>query len=279
MKTLLIPIDFSDTSANVIRYATHFVKDVHVDRIILLKSYYISMAAQLLPSIDYVQVSAEEIADERLKVETHVKFIAYKLLKKCNFSTIVEPAISELPLLSAIHEIINTEDPDLIMIGNDHGSREGYSPIGEEVIGIAKISKVPLMIIPANLRYQKIEQALVPCDFAAVSRMDLLKELRSFETWLYAGLIILNVDPGKVNSIHAEENIEALKEMLESYAFRVCYSEDQNILHAILDFSEHNDVQLIIALPGDYSFFNNLTHKSITSELDINSNLPVMILK
>jgi nucleotide-binding universal stress UspA family protein len=279
MKTLLIPIDFSDTSANVIRYATDFVKDVHVDRIILLKSYCISMAAQLLPSIDYVQVNAEEIADERLKVESHVKFIAHKLLKKCNFSTIVESGISELPLLRAIHEIINTEDPDLIMIGNDHGSREGHSPIGEEVIGIAKISKVPLMIIPANLRYRKIETALVPCDFAAVSRMDLLKELRSFETWLYPGLIILNVDPGKVNSIHAEENIEALKEMLESYAYRVCYSEDQNILHGILDFSEHNDVELIIALPGHYSFFNNLTHKSITNALEINSNLPVMILK
>lgn len=170
--TLLIPIDFSDTSANVIRYATDFVKDVHVDRIILLKSYYISMAAQLLPSIDYVQVSAEEIADERLKVENHVKFIAHKLLKKCNFSTIVESGISELPLLRAIHEVIDAEDPDLIMIGSDHGSREGHSPIGKEVISIAKISKVPVMIIPADLRYQKIKNALVPCDFAAVSRMD-----------------------------------------------------------------------------------------------------------
>ena len=279
MKTLLIPIDFSDTSANVIRYATDFVKDVHVDRIILLKSYHTSLAAQLLPSIDYVQVSAEEIADERQKVESHVKFIAHKLLKKCNFSAIVESGISELPLLRAIHEVINTEDPDLIMIGNDHGSREGHSPIGEEVISIAKISKVPLMIIPADLRYQKIKKALVPCDFAAVSRMDLLKELHSSEKWLHPYLIVLNVDPGKVNSIHAEENIEALKEMLESYAYRVYYSEDQNILHGILDFSKHNDVQLIIALPGHYSFFNNLTHKSITNALEINANLPVMILK
>ena len=84
MKTLLIPIDFSDTSGNVIRYATDLVKDVPVERIILLKSYYTSMAAQLLPSIDYVQMSAEEISDERQKVESHVKFIAHKLLKKCN---------------------------------------------------------------------------------------------------------------------------------------------------------------------------------------------------
>jgi nucleotide-binding universal stress UspA family protein len=279
MKTLLIPIDFSDTSANVIRYATDFVKDVHVGRIILLKTYYTSMAAQLLPSIDYVQVNAEEIADERQKVESHVKFIAHKLLKKCNFSTVVESGISELPLLRAIHEVINAEDPDLIMIGSDHSTREVHSPIGEEVISIAKTSTVPVMIIPAGLHYQNIKKALVPCDFAAISRMALLKELRSSEKWLHPELIVLNVDPGKVNSIHAEENVEALKLMLESYAYRVYYSEDQNTVHGILDFSKHNDVQLIIALPGHYSFFNNLTHKSITNALEINANLPVMILK
>jgi len=279
MKTLLIPIDFSDTSANVIRYATDFVKDVHVGRIILLKTYYTSMAAQLLPSIDYVQVNAEEIADERQKVESHVKFIAHKLLKKCSSCIKVESGISDLPLLRAIHEVINAEDPDLIMIGSDHSSREVHSPIGEEVISIAKTSTVPVMIIPAGLHYQNIKKALVPCDFAAISRMALLKELRSSEKWLRPELIVLNVDPGKVNSIHAEENMEALKLMLESYAYRVYYSEDQNTVHGILDFSKHNDVQLIIALPGHYSFFNSLTHESITNALEINANLPVMILK
>jgi nucleotide-binding universal stress UspA family protein len=279
MKTLLIPIDFSDTSANVIRYATDFVKDVHVDRIILLKSYYTSMFAQLLPSADYVQLDAEEISAERQKIESHVKFIAHKLLRKINFSTQVESGISELPLVRAIHEVSNVEQADLIMIGSDHGSREDHSPIGEEVIRIAKISKVPVMIIPAGLHYQNIKKALVPCDFAAISRMALLKELRSSEKWLHPKLIVLNVDPGKVNSIHAEENIEALKLMLESYAYTVYYSEDQNTAHGILDFSKHNDVQLIIALPGHYSFFNNLTHKSITNALEINATLPVMILK
>jgi nucleotide-binding universal stress UspA family protein len=279
MKTLLIPIDFSDTSGNVIRYATDFVKDVPVERIILLKSYYTSMAAQLLPSPDFVQMDAQEISDERQKVESHVKFIAHKLLKKCNFSVKVESGISELPLLRAIHEVINTERPDLIMIGSDHGSREGHSPIGEQVISISKTSTVPVLIIPSSLRYQNIKQALVPCDSAAISRMVILKGLRSSQQWLHPKLIVLNVDPGKTNDIHEEENTDALKEILESYSYRVYYSEDKNVVHGILDFSEHNEVQLIIALPGHYSFFSNLTHKSITNALALNANQPVLILK
>ena len=279
MKTLLIPIDFSDTSGNVIRYATDFVKDVPVERIILLKSYYTSMAAQLLPSADFVQMAAQEISDERQKIESHVKFIAHKLLKKCNSSIKVESGISELPLLRAIHEAIDAERPDLIMIGSDHSSRGGHSPIGEQVISISKTSTAPVLIIPAGLCYQHIKQALVPCDFSAISRMAILKGLRSSQQCLHPELMVLNVDPEKINSIHEEENTDALKEMLESYAYRVCYSEDKNVVHGILDFSEQHEIQLIIALPGQYSFFRNLTHKSITNALAINANQPVLILK
>jgi len=179
MKTLLIPIDFSATSGNVIRYAIDFVKDVPVERIILLKTYYTSMAAVLLPSADFVQMDAQEISDERQKIESHVKFIAHKLLKKCNSSIQVESGISELPLLSAIHEAIAAEQPDLIMIGSDHNSREGHSPIGEQVISISKMSTAPVLIIPAGLHYRSVKQALVPCDFAAISRIALLKGLES----------------------------------------------------------------------------------------------------
>jgi hypothetical protein len=36
---------------------------------------------------------------------------------------------------------------------------------------------------------------------------------------------------------------------------------------------------MIIALPGKYSFFYNLTHKSITQAIALNAARPVLILK
>ncbi len=279
MKTLLIPIDFSATSGNVLRYATDFVKDVPVERIILLKSYYTSMAAQLLPSVDFVQLDAQAISDERQKTESHVKFIAHKLLKMCGASVRVESGISDLPLLRAIHVAIAAERPDLVMIGSDHRSGAGQSPIGEQVISIAKTSMVPVMVIPASLRYQHIKQALVPCDFSAISRLAILKGLQASQQWLHPELMVLNVAPGKINSAHEEENTGALKGLLDSYAYRVYYAKDENVVHGILNFSKHHEIQLIIALPGHYSFFRNLTHYSITNALAVNAHQPVLILK
>jgi nucleotide-binding universal stress UspA family protein len=167
MRIILIPVDFSATSKNVLRYAAAFVKDAAAERIILLKSRYISVYAQLLPSADYIQLNAADIEAERQEKEKQLKFIAQKLLRQCHFPVKVETAISELPLLRAIRQVIEQERPDLLLTGSDAAAPDGYSSVGAEVISIAKTSSVPVMIIPASVPYHPITKAVVPCDFAA----------------------------------------------------------------------------------------------------------------
>src|ERR1700722_4274395 len=111
MKTLLIPVDFSGTSSNVLKYAAEFSKDTAVERIILLNNYYLSIYEQLLPSADFVQVSADEINEERQNVDERLKSIGRKLAKKCGASLKIETAVSELPLLRAINQMIDQEKP------------------------------------------------------------------------------------------------------------------------------------------------------------------------
>jgi nucleotide-binding universal stress UspA family protein len=278
MKTLLIPVDFSGTSSNVLKYAAEFSKDTAVERIILLNNYYLSIYEQLLPSADFVQVSAEQINEDRQSINERLKAVGRSLAKKCGPSIKIETAVSELPLLRAILQIIAQEKPHMLMIGSDNNMDESY--IGEQVIAIAKISNIPVLIVPALAKYKKVKSALVPCDFNAVSRLALLKEIRSSNQWLCPSeLIVLNVDAKQVHLAHEEENFYMLKEILESYKYQVYYSEDLDIVHGILDFANKHHAQIIIALPGNYSFFQNLTHHSITNALELNANQPVLILK
>ncbi len=279
MKTILIPVDFSDTSANVLRYAAAFVKAISADRIILLKTHYVSLFAELLPSADFVQVNAEDMVNERQGIEKRLQFIAQKLMRKCSCPVKVETAISDLPLLRAVHQLIEEEQPYLLLIGSDANPLNDSSVIGELVIDIAKTSTVPVMIIPAGAKYQPIKRALVPCDFINVSRLILLKELRNTYSWLKPELMVLNIDNRHEHEQHEEEHAAVLKEILENYAYKVYYTEAQDIVQGILGFAGQQDVQLIIALPGRYSFFHNLTHRSITNALALNAVNPVLILK
>lgn len=279
MKTILIPVDFSDTSANALRYAANFVKDVSTDRIILLTTHYVSLFAELLPSADFVQVNADDMANERQKIEKRLRFIAQKLMKKCNCPVKVETAISDLPLLRALHQLMAQEAPYLLLVGSDSASENHSSAVGELVIDIAKTSTVPVMVVPSNAKYQSINRALVACDFTNVSRLVLLKELRNTYSWLKPQLLILNIDHRREHEQHEEEHAAILKEILENYAYKVYYTEDEDIVQGVISLARQQNVQLIIALPGRYSFFRNLTHRSITHALALNSANPVLILK
>jgi nucleotide-binding universal stress UspA family protein len=278
MKTILIPIGFSDTSANALQYVADFSKDVEIDRIILLRSVYVSVYAQILPSTDFVQLSAEDIGEERSQTEELLKDISRKLVTKCDPCLKIETITSPEPLLRSIQEVIEDEKPNMLIIGseNDAGNESYVSGL---VVAIAKTSSIPVMIIPANVRYKKIERALVPCDFAAISRLDMLKKIPGSKKWLHPQLMVLNISNQQKHHNPNEERANALKELLEEYEYKVYHAETRNTIEGILDFAKKYDAQLIISLPGKYSFFYSFTHRNITDALALNEHHPVLILK
>jgi nucleotide-binding universal stress UspA family protein len=277
MKTIAIPVDFSGTSANAIQYAAALSCDTNAERIILLKSFYTSPYAELLPSADLVQISDADITEERHKIADLLKSISVKLKTKCGAGIQIDTVISELPLLRSIHQLIEDERPDLLIVGSDGDNPQTY--IGAEVIAIAKTSPIPVLVVPANVKYKPIKLAVVPCDLDAISRLDVFKALRASQKWSQPELLVLSVDPGHKHTLHKQQHAEAIDQLLEGYIYHIHYSHHPNTVEGILHFADINHVQLIIALPGKHSFFYNLAHSSITEALSHNAKRPVLILK
>ncbi len=278
MRTVLIPVDLSDATDNVLEYAGEFCADAHIDRIILLKCHYVSVYETLLPSPDFVQVTADDVAEEMSQLEKKLESAAHKLQKNCRQQIEVQTALSKDQLVRAVHNLIQDKQPNLVMIGSDKTSYESSNRSGEQIVALAKTSSIPVMIIPSNVKYQKIETALVPCDFTAASRLSVLQGFHDRQKWLHPDLMVLNVDTKK-HAADAEHLAEGLKDMLKGYNYKVYFSENRDTVEGIFAFARKNDVQLIIALPGKYSFFSNLTHRSITNALALNALRPVLILK
>ncbi|EDM37527.1 universal stress protein [Pedobacter sp. BAL39] len=279
MKTILIPLDFSETSANALKYASNLLKALHVSRVILLKTFYKSIYEQLLPSADFVQLSNEDMLEERTEINQQLKVLANELLSNCNPDLQIETVLSERPLLRAVHDVIERQKPDLILYGSDSANGHEESYIGEQVIAIAKTSPVPVLIIPSDVSYQKISRALIPCDFAMTSRLNPVSSSGSPLRWWNPQLTILNIDPRHSHLEHEAEHLSALEDFLSGMEYKVSYSDDEDVVNGILSFADEQDLQLIVALPGKYSFFRNLTHKSTTEAITLNAKHPILILK
>lgn len=279
MKTILIPVDFSETSSNALKYTLGLVKDLQVGKVILLKTFYKSFYEQILPSSDFVQISGEDIQNERTAVEVQLENLRAELQKNCMPAVEIQVATSELPLLRSIVELINEAQPDLLLLGSDGASAAIESYIGQLILPIAKASAVPVLIIPNGVHYQKITSALVPCDFTKISRLAVVQSLNSPLAWLHPKLVILNINGSNIELTEEKENQDSLKLLLDGYEYQIHTVEDSNAVHGILKFAGQNESQMITALPGKYSFFYSLTHQSTTEALTLNAHHPVLILK
>lgn len=284
MKTIIVPIDFSAASANAVRYAAELAKspEYEIGRIVLLNSYYVSIYEQILPSPELVQVGEQEIREKRADLKQRLDALKQQTLQVAGPAVSVEPVCSSLPLLRALLKEISEKEAVLLILGANTKENSRESDIGEQVIRIAKISPVPVLIVPVEKHYSGICKVVLPCDFKNLANLAPLKIIQNNDLWLKTKMLVLNVDPA-FRRAEPDEKFREVERSLDNYLKNIThelhYSDDPDILSGILNFAKDKGADLIIALPGKHSFFYSITHKSISQHLSINGQMPVMILK
>nr|WP_068892700.1 universal stress protein [Pedobacter panaciterrae] len=281
MKTILIPVDFSEPSNNAVNYAVGLSNYQNLNQIILFTNFYVTLFEQIYPSADFIQTNEDDIIKQKNLLQEKLENLKSQILKKLNPGITVKVALPETSLLRGILEIIELENPDVVFLGSNNYDGE-ISSIGNSMVEIAKVSPVPVFIVPPKATYEPVKNALVACDFRTLNHVSLLHRLHNIKHWPHPKLTLLNVDPANKHLLpeHPELEIKGmLSEILKDYEYELHYSTDKDILNGVLAFADQHNQQIIIALPGVHSFLYTLTHNSITEGLSTDANKPVLILK
>lgn len=283
MKTLLLPVDFSDASENAMNFAAEWAKKYQYERIILLKSFYTSMYENVIMAGEFANVDQHYLNRIRSQQKEQLNTICKRLSALAGPEIQINSAVSELPLVRCILEVIKSENPAMILVGSDKNSQSTNEAfVSANVIQIARISPIRVLIVPSTYSYQPIQKALVPFQFNTVNALDKINRLHASVQWKDVKLFVLNVDvrPRNLNpdeSFRQGEN--SLHNYLKNFQHEIYYEANKSVINGILEFKKMNEVQLLIALPGVHSFLYSLTHKSVSEALYKKCRIPVMILK
>lgn len=282
MKTLLIPVDFTSTTDNAVTFGAAWAKRYEYERIILLKTFYDNVFDNIVVSAEYAPVNQEYRQQERRDAREKLDQLCHQLATQAGPDIQVATAQSEAPLLRAILELVQKEKPELIIVGSDDHDQVSGSTIAGSVISIAKASPVRVLMVPASYRYRPVQTALVPYNYNALHYLSKLNTLAVSPLWNRVNLLVLNIDPKARYETPDQEfrdTEDTLRHYLHHYNFSLHYRNDRNIIQGIVEFTQDHDVQLIVAMPGKYSFLYSLTHKSISEGIYRNTRVPVLILK
>ena len=240
MNTIILPVDFSEASLNAVTYAAEMSCQRVVDRIILLHTAEVT-AYDSISQVGW----GELITEERERAAALLVERGKALITGCPKSVKIQTTTSEMPFLRAVRQLIAEVDAGLVVVGVEAGAEDGT--VGERVIGLARTSAVPVLVVPRGCKYIRAREAVV----LARPGQDM------------AGL----VDEGWMR---AEFGVTA---------FSVHSVSENDPIRGVLKHAESIHAQLIVALPGPRSLFYRLTHRDLRKALAQNTEFPVLLLK
>lgn len=282
MKTIIVPVDFTSTTENAVRTAAEWAKEYEYTHMILLKTAEES-------EFDYLHIAEGHSFANEESINTLLEKTK-ALLKKLNDivsernpEVEISQEFSSWPVTRSINEILK-ENPsvELIILGSDDKAYSSDSFVSENIIRIARTSRVKTLIVPNGYEYGTIKEILIPCDIHGIAKLDRLFHHKSLIHKKDVQLNLLNVQTKENDHISTEKRKELeayIRENLTEIPNKIYYSYDKNVISGILNFAASHKTDLIIALPGRHSFLYYVTNRSISEGIYQNVNQPVMILK
>jgi len=274
MKTLLIPSDFSKGSFKAVEYGFSLAKEFG-SKIIICHAFELpAQGINLL--IDISSELQKNAKDELENLENKIV--------KAGLSDGVE--VEYLALLGDLNEVMNTiaeqKNADLVLMGTKGESDISSKMFGTNTVSAIKRCSIPLLVIPTGVKYKPIKNIAFAVDYLKPKKNNILETLRAIAIQFKSRVNLLNVRiDGDVN-----EFIDSTKEMKGWYSNQLkdvnqdyTFVEDNLIEDGLFEFIQNNPVDLLTVITKKHKFFDRLFHKSVSEELALHAEIPLLTLK
>lgn len=272
MKNILTAIDFSASSKNAAEYAANLA-DYFGAKLTLFHAYH-------MPTLGYEMGYVPPLIDVKEEREEEIKKWAENLSQAHN--NIDVSFHLEIGLAAdVIEEAAIERQCDLIVLGlsgQDSFIKEHI--FGSVATNVASSSKIPVLIIPEQCRYEKIRKISYACDLDKhLETDDTLTKVKYFCSLFDAELEILNViRPEEEISVEKAETDLYLEEKFSNTKHNTFFIYDEAVDKGVIDFLGHHHSDILITCPKTHGFFHNLFVESKTKKLAFHSPVPILTI-
>lgn len=276
MKTILVPVDFSETAYNAAIYAVQLAKQVAANKVVLYHAYELPVVADgglaipLMVSVDDVKRNSTEALHNLLE----------KLKQQFDyFPFTIETYNSYNAVITGITETAKQLHADLIVMGITGGNAVEEVLVGSNTIDVAKHTKTPVIIIPPKAVFNPVRNVLLSCNLEHIYETTPVDLITRFLDNTKATLQILHVEPDPTVSDFSGTYFESvsLNTFFEGYEPKYHFIHNTNFVEGVNEFADSNSIDILIVVPQKHGLFDSLLNKSHTKMLAFHSHVPVLI--
>ncbi len=260
MNTVIVPVDFSETSLNAAKYAAQ-----------LLVGHY---GVTLLLYHHYSKASEEQEAESTLmglKQQLNEKFAVNIDVLNHKGDDFIED----------LERAVRHRRPELVIMGITGRSPLGQVLIGSNTLKFAETRACPVLIVPEQAAYREVKNVMLASDFKNVFNTTPSAPIKDFLQTFRPQFHVVNVDPEHYVSISEAYQKEKadFEEMFREFNPEFYFMRLFDIDEALNMFAKEKNIDLIIAIQKQHSFFEKMFKKTgTTKKLSYQSEVPVLVV-
>ena len=219
--------------------------------------------------------------DEEAKASLQqLKELKERLESLTGKDTMIRIRSERMSLAENVNRLCKDENADIVVMGVSGKSKLEKAFIGSNTINVSRNSKYPVLIVPAKAALQPISHIVFACDLDEVQATTSLDRLnRIMELFHSASLTVLNADSKNRHfSPQTPEEMYQMHHIFDKFKPKYAFIDSKDRVEGIMDYAERNNISLIITVPKNYNFLQQLFHSSTTKELIYKSSVPLLTL-
>ena len=271
MKTIIVPVDFSDASYNASYYAASMA-NIYSCEMVLVHAFLNPSGIDEMPSGFVFQPGKELWEIKKYLLDEYVDILRKK------YTIRVKGLVREGRATAAILDIANDEKADLIIMGMK-GKGKSNSLFGSNTTSVMGKSSIPVLVLPENVAFKNIEVITLATNFDAETDYSDYSLLRKIAEKNDAFIQVVNVRKkdlelsadeitGKINTASAFEDL--------SCSFFTI--KDDEVDDGIEDFLEDHTSDLLVMIARKRNLFQRIFSISHTKKMSYETEIPLLVL-
>jgi nucleotide-binding universal stress UspA family protein len=271
---ILLATDFSPTANNALLYSLDLAQALSAEVSILHACWGSSASSANYPSGYYEAVSSQEWkeqAEANMKQLEHDFLYAPQVKYQCHIRAGLAADI--------IQKVAKQEAVDLIVMGTRRA--EGINTwLGSVTIDTIRDSLVPVLVVPENARFAPPQRFVLATSYTKVSDISGLSFLKWLVSFFRARLEILHIHSAdKEYSTEQAHFRKALDHYLGELPHHFHTIEHPQVTEGIEQYLDTHATDLLVMLPQQHKFFEQLWHASQTKKMVFHTHIPLLTLR
>lgn len=266
LQKILVPIDLSEDSSHLLEEAAHLAQLLDGRMIVLhalqvpVPHVNVGTTGMVYSLLEGVEKQAQEDIQALIAANPLVASLTDEVLIKKGFAP------------DCIQATIRKYEIDWLLMGEHLADNSFIRALGNRTWEIMKKCKIPVLAIPEGQSLRGCKKVLFTCDDLRLEDCQPLLPLYKLSKVLGAQLHLLHVQSQEQEVV----DTSWLETCFEGLRCHVKQVPADDVVAAVEFYAKEHNIDLMVLMPRDRSFFDTLFHKSVSKHLACHCGLPVL---